>query len=247
MMKKDSGTTDGDVKAADGNSTAATTDAEGGSDSPVGDVETAAAEPSLEDAEATAAADAKKEEEAAAKKEEAKVAKAAKKAEADKAMHDPSLTDLTEIEDFGPFRGTTADRFEELEELCAVMLDPEAGAAGNRAKNKLVEAGREAMPVIINAIKRLDLADEDQFRSADVSQKALQDICNGNNYGWKYPSQEPEKFHAFDKKVIKNWATSWSKCATDDAAWMKLAKLDAMPDAPEDEGGMDDEDDMFDF
>ncbi len=158
--------------------------------------------------------------------DEAAEAAAAVKTPKKSTLTDPDSIDLSLIDDFGPVAGTSASRFAELEALVTEMIDPEAGAAGNRARTKLVDAGRAAMPVIINALKTLDLTNDDQFRSADVCQKTLEEICNGNNYGWKYPSQEPEKFHAFDKKVIRNWALAWEKAETDDAAWAKLAKLD---------------------
>ena len=123
------------------------------------------------------------------------------------------------------------ERFLELQELASTMIDPEAGAAGNRARNKLVAAGKESFPVIFNALKSLDLTDTDDFRSADVCQKALQELCNGNNFGWKYPSQEPEKFHYFDKKVIVSWSKAWNQAKDNDGAWAKLAKLDKIESA----------------
>jgi hypothetical protein len=59
----------------------------------------------------------------------------------------------------------------------------------------------------------------------------LTELCNGNNFGWKYPSQEPEEFHYFDKKVIVAWSKAWEQAKDDDGAWAKLAKLDNQ-DAP---------------
>jgi hypothetical protein len=144
---------------------------------------------------------------------------------------DPNSVDLTAISDFGPIAGCSEERFLELQELASTMIDPEAGAAGNRARNKLVAAGKESFPVIFNALKSLDLTDTDDFRSADVCQKALQELCNGNNFGWKYPSQEPEKFHYFDKKVIVSWSKAWNQAKDNDGAWAKLAKLDKIESA----------------
>ncbi|MFT7667731.1 MAG: hypothetical protein ACI8X5_000414 [Planctomycetota bacterium] len=154
---------------------------------------------------------------------------------------DPDTVDLTLIEDYGPIAGCDEARFLELQELAAVMVDPEAGAAGNRARNKLVEAGKEAFPAVFNALKALDLTDNDQFRSADVCQKALESLCNGNNFGWKYPSQEPVKFHYFDKKVIVAWSKAWDQAKDNDGAWAKLAKLDSLPAKEEEEVGEDDD------
>jgi hypothetical protein len=144
---------------------------------------------------------------------------------------DPASVDLMAIEDFGPIAGCSEARFGELKDLVATMVDPMAGAAGNRAKVKLEEAGKEAFPAILNSMKHLDLTNDDQFRSADVCQKALQNICNGTNFGWKYPSQSPDDFHYFDKRVIESWCKQWVKVKDDDAAWAKLAKLDKV-DAP---------------
>lgn len=154
---------------------------------------------------------------------------------------DPASVDLSVIPDYGPIAGCSESRFAELQELAATMVDPMAGAAGNRARNKLVEAGKESFPVILNSLKGLDLTDDDEFRSADVCQKALQDLCNGNNFGWKYPSQEPEKFHYFDKKVILSWSKAWDQAKDHDGAWAKLAKLDKVDKADEPEDEMDGE------
>jgi hypothetical protein len=156
-------------------------------------------------------------------------------------LTDPDSIDLSLIPDYGAIDGCSPGRFAELEELVATMIDPMSGAAGNRAKTKLIEAGKEAFPPILNALKTLDLTDDDQFRSADVCQKALQDICNGNNFGWKYPSQEPDRFHAYDKKAIRAWSQAWERAEKDDAYWAKLAKLDAAPEAPADQSDSIDE------
>ncbi|MCB9916518.1 MAG: hypothetical protein H6828_15435, partial [Planctomycetes bacterium] len=152
---------------------------------------------------------------------------------------DPASVDLSWIPDYGPIAGCSADRFAELQELVATMVDPMAGAAGNRAKTALEKAGKEAFPAILNALKTLDLAEDDPFRSADVCQKALQNICNGNNFGWKYPSQDPESYEYFDKRVIESWAKQWEKAKDSDEYWAKLAKLDKVEggDAPKDDPG----------
>ena len=145
---------------------------------------------------------------------------------------DPDSVDLTAIADFGPIAGCGASRFAELQELAATMVDPMAGAASTRAVKSLVESGKEAFPVVFNALKAQDLTTEDGFRNADLAQRTLMDICNGSNFGWKYPSQEPDTFHYFDKKVIVSWSKAWDQAKDNDGAWAKLAKLDKI-DAPE--------------
>ena len=57
----------------------------------------------------------------------------------------------------------------------------------------------------------------------------------------KYPSQEPEKFHYFDKKVILSWSKAWDQAKDNDGAWAKLAKLDKVDKAEEPEEEMDGE------
>jgi hypothetical protein len=144
---------------------------------------------------------------------------------------DPASVDLSLIPQYGPIAGCSPARFAELEELAATMVDPEAGAAGNRAKLALLESGKEAFPVIFNALKAQDLTSEDGFRNADACQRALQELCNGRNFGWKYESQEPDTFHYFDKKVIVSWSKAWEQAKDNDGAWAKLAKLDQVEGA----------------
>ncbi len=162
---------------------------------------------------------------------------------------DPASIDLDAFDDFGPIEGCSEQRFDELNQLVATMVDPQAGAAGNRAKVKLEAAGKESFPSILNAMRRLDLTDEDQFRSGDVCQKTLQNICNGNNFGWKYPSSDPDDFHYFNKVVISNWCKKWIVVKDDDKAWAKLAKLDAVEESPAEAAAAEDEleDDLDDL
>ncbi len=129
---------------------------------------------------------------------------------------------LDALEDFGPCPGTSSELQEKLEVWCEQMFDPEAGPERNRARLHLIHAGRPAMPVIINALKKMDLTEQDQFMSADIAQYALGQICAGKNFGWKYPSQEPEAAHRFNRKVIRRWIQLWEKAEYDDAFWARL-------------------------
>lgn len=248
FMNQDSGTDPDEVNAAGENAEDVAENGTDGGEPTLEDSTTGEENSSTDSAtsdEPEAAAPELTDEEKAAAATAAEAAASAKAAK-DAAANDPASVDLTAIADFEPFAGTSPDRVLELEDWTTTMMDPMAGAAGNRAKKKLVDAGREAMPIIINALKRLDLTDDDGFRSADVSQKALQEICNGNNFGWKYPSQEPDRFHLFDKKVIRSWTQAWAKAATDDDYWAKLAKLDSVEAAASEEPEEEAVDDALD-
>ena len=145
-----------------------------------------------------------------------------------------------------------------MNEQMALWLDVNAGAKGRRAGQALEEMGRKAFPVILNHMKTLDFSTEDGYLAGFACQKALTNILNGNNFGWK--NQHEEGYVEYDKKVVKSYADYvWAKVIIDIEAWINAAKLeDKDPDeaarlrrlygeggdeeaAPEDEGGFDDE------
>lgn len=134
--------------------------------------------------------------------------------------------DLTAIPDLERLPGTSDEDWQKYNELVKNMTDPNSGAKGSRAANQLIEIGKPAFPAILNGFKRLDLTSDDGFRMADVTQKTLERLCNGNNFGWKYPSQEPDKYLLFDKKAIKAWIGAWERAKDDEAFWLKLTKQD---------------------
>ncbi|MCZ6596156.1 MAG: hypothetical protein O7B99_00800 [Planctomycetota bacterium] len=137
---------------------------------------------------------------------------------------DPSTVDLTAIQDFGPVDGTTTEEWDEMNGWMREWMDPWGGAAGARAGKKLQDKDRQAFPVILNYMKTLDLFTEDGYRNGDLCQRAMQEICNGTNFGWKY-SVEPADVY-YNKKVVKRWATNWESSLVDITAWIRMAKLD---------------------
>ncbi len=164
---------------------------------------------------------------------------------------DPASVDLMAIEDFDPARDTTDEEWTEMKELMATWMDLDAGAAGPRSGRKLGKYGRKAMPVILNHWKKLDFSNESNQRLGDMIQQQLKDICNGNNFGWRYEGDKDQVW--FNKKVVENWAKSWMQVETNIVAWINMAKLDTKDpklarklmakygDAPEDEFGEADE------
>ena len=220
-----------------------------------GETETAAVDQATIDAEAQAAADKLAAEEAAAEKKLADEAAAADataeetekaKPKKEKKRLDPDSVDLTAIEDFGPVDGMSDDDFQGLMEKAKLAIDPEAGAAGNRAKKKLIESGRLAFPALLNIFKTLDFATDQGRGDGDVIQRALMDICGGKNFGWKYTTESADVY--YNKKTVKAWADNWRKAQDDPAHWDKMNKKNkkkAEEAAAED--SMDDLDELDDL
>jgi len=134
-------------------------------------------------------------------------------------------------EDFGPVDGTSAEEWTEIKQLAVTMIDPEAGAAGNRARETLKGLGKKAFPAILNVMMDLDFGTETGFRDGDLCQKTLMEICNGQNFDWRY-STEPAD-HLFNKKVVRAWCIQWDKAKDSEEYWIKLAKLDKQEEKPE--------------
>jgi hypothetical protein len=157
---------------------------------------------------------------------------AAPKQPAEKASRDPASIDLTKIQDFGPIQGTTPEEWAEMQEWLAQWMDVDAGAAGNRAKLKLIEKKIAAVPVILNHFKTLDFATREGRSNGDQCQKTLMQICNGTNFDWRYPDDAAGKpvDHPDDvwfcKRVVEKWSDAWRQGETSVEAWIRIAKLD---------------------
>ena len=162
---------------------------------------------------------------------------------------DPASIDLTAIGDYGSIPGLTDDEFSKLQRLAVTMIDPEAGAAGNRARMALLNAEKSAFPAVLNVMKDIDFSTEQGFRDGDLCQRLLMEICNGNNFGWKYSALEEDEW--FNKFVVQRWCTQWDRAKDDEAYWLKFSKQDAAPEAATDAGepaiSDDDLDDLDDL
>ena len=136
---------------------------------------------------------------------------------------DVDSVDLSELVDFGAYSESSEEDWREIRRLVVVMLDPDAGAAGRRAGNTLTtDFGKQAIPAILNEMKRLDLSLDQGRKDGDIAQRTLMDICNGRNIGWKY-TIEPEDV-LFNKKVVKKWFEVWDKAKDDEAYWLYFSK-----------------------
>lgn len=209
----------------------------------------------------TPAADNSTPEAAAGSTSEDESADAEATEEEEEAKPEPAKTeiDLAALEDFGPAPGTSDDEWEEIQALVATTIDPNAGARGNRAVSTLTEKGRLAMPAVLNTIKTLDLGTTDGRRDGDLLQRLLERICNGNNYGWKYTTDEADVL--FNEKVVVAWFKAWDRVVgegADGGVWVKLGKLDdeqataykieiGLEVEGEGDGGVGSADDLDDF
>ncbi|MEX1026292.1 MAG: hypothetical protein WD226_14565 [Planctomycetota bacterium] len=131
------------------------------------------------------------------------------------AMQDPAAVDLS-VYEFGPAFDTTSEEWDEMNGWMAEWMDPFAGAAGSRARGKLVAMDIKAIPVIINAMTELDLGSEEGRANGDIAQRELTALFGQKNYGWAYPDRAAEdpaldanRIHVYNKKVVKNYATKW--------------------------------------
>ena len=189
--------------------------------------------------------------------EEAPPAEEPKKPEETKPkVKDAASIDLSALPTLKRARGTTDEEWAEMQELMAVWMDLDAGAAGPRSGRQLAEYGRKAMPVILNHWQTFDLENNPQhMRLGDMIQKQIKDICNGSNYGWRYEGDKDRVY--FNKRVIESWNKAWLQVETSIVAWINIAKLDTKDpkaarellalygDAPEDDfGEVEDLDDL---
>ena len=162
---------------------------------------------------------------------------------------DPDSVDLTAIEDFGPVDGMSEEDFADLTAKANLMVDPEAGAAGNRAKKALIEAERLAFPALINKFKTLDFTTVQGYRDGDLIQASLREICGGMSLGWKF-STEPADVY-YNKKAVKGWADNWRVAQSDPVRWdamtKKKKKVEEEPASELGEDSMDDLDELDDF
>ena len=136
---------------------------------------------------------------------------------------DPDSIDLSLLPDFERLPETSEDDWQRLVKLAATFTDPEAGAAGNRARGQLLEAGRPAFPAIINNFRTLNFATDDGLNTGDLIQRLLMDICRGQNFDWHYTTEPGDVY--FNKRVVELWHGAWKQVVDNPKAWVKLGKL----------------------
>jgi hypothetical protein len=139
------------------------------------------------------------------------------------APKDPASVDLSLLADQVKLPETSDDDWATIVQQVATFVDPNAGAAGNRSRKQLLALGRVAFPAILNAFKRVDVTVQDGYRTGDLVQKLLQEICRGNNFGWRYSTEPADAY--FNKRVIEMWFKSWAQVVENPKAWVQMGKL----------------------
>ena len=148
---------------------------------------------------------------------------------------DPMAIDLEGLADFGSAPGCDAAKWESLQEDAALLVDPQAGAAGGRAEKRLIEAGRLAIPALINIFKTRDMGTDAGMRDGQVIQRSLEKIYNGKNFGYQYTTEPND--HWFNRRVVELWWKNWNKYQGDEAGWLRFTGLDKENDKPSSGGG----------
>lgn len=192
---------------------------------------------SAPDAAAEPTTPASEPEKAASKPEETKPAETKPAKEKAPVVDDVNLLDLPEL---GKYSKSSDEEWAEIVAL-AETFATSGGAPSTRALRKLEELGRPAMPALLNVMRKLNLSDPDDFSRGDLIQRALEKICGGKNWGWKY--DKDLETVVYNKKAVRSWFKTWDTAGEDDEQWAGLTKKAAPKEDAEkkpEAGGLDD-------
>ena len=139
---------------------------------------------------------------------------------------DPDVLDLMSVPPLPKFKDSTDEEFAELVEDLELYLE-DAGAQSNRAGNRVVDAGRAAFPVIINAMMKLDYnTKEGHYTGGTLNQLLYRAGGENKNYPWQPAdrhepgSAEFQKASLNNKKVVGSMQRIWvEQLAENDQAW----------------------------
>lgn len=155
----------------------------------------------------------------------------------------PDLTDTEAFPRFGAPAGVSEDDWAAVQKDVDLIIDPLAGAKGNRALKRVVESSKPGFAAIVNRMLDLDYSTEQGYRDGDVLQRGLEQIANGKNAGWKY-SIDPADVK-FNRKVVALLYKVWNRAKDDEAYWLNYTKQDKAAD--ESEGEILSDDDLDDL
>jgi hypothetical protein len=136
------------------------------------------------------------------------------------------VLDLMAVPLLPKFSGSTDDQFEEIKSDLELYLE-DGGARSNRAGNYVVEAGRAAFPVILNAMLRLDYSTQQGNYTGGTLNTLLYRVGNENkNFAWnstellELGSKEFHDAALLNKKIVGTMQRYWvNQLSTDDKAW----------------------------
>lgn len=134
-----------------------------------------------------------------------------------KPAKDPDSVDLTALPTFEKLPETSDDDWNALVADALKLADPVGGIGAQRAQGRLIEAGKAAMPAIMNAFKTVDLYTDEGRRTGALVQRTLEDITNGTNFSWR-DGLEPGDIY-FNKRVVEEWNKLWQKAKDNEFTW----------------------------
>jgi hypothetical protein len=130
--------------------------------------------------------------------------------------------DLTMLPDLAPPSGMPEVEVRRMRDDLSVYLDVSAGSKSDVSGKQLIDSGKPAVPILLNAFKRLDFGTDSGLRDGTRIHELLVRIAGGNPYGWR-DQQEPN-YVAFDRRVVQQWFEVWDRAQHDDAVWAELSR-----------------------
>lgn len=143
---------------------------------------------------------------------------------------DSALIRLDQVPPLGKWHGSSDEEWTTVVEDLTLYLD-NSGARSNRAGDRLVEAGRHAVPAIINGMMKQDFTTLDGVKMAGSLNDLLKKIGKGTNLGWETAEVHPlgsagwEKAVLLQKKTVASWQRFWVlQLSVNDAQWEGFSK-----------------------
>lgn len=130
--------------------------------------------------------------------------------------------DLTAFPELPKQSACSDEQWGTLQADARTLIDPSAGAKGGRAGKRLQDAGRLAVPALLNQFRTINPATDEGRKAGDLIQKTLERICNGRNYGWAYSTELKDV--VYNKKAIRSWFKVWETIGEDEQQWLGFTK-----------------------
>ncbi|MBM3991706.1 MAG: hypothetical protein FJ298_11945 [Planctomycetes bacterium] len=130
--------------------------------------------------------------------------------------------DLTAFPELPKQSACSDEQWGTLQADARTLIDPSAGAKGGRAGKRLEDAGRLAVPALLNQFRTINPATDEGRKAGDLIQKTLERICNGRNYGWAYSTELKDV--VYNKKAIRSWFKVWETIGEDEQQWLGFTK-----------------------
>jgi hypothetical protein len=139
---------------------------------------------------------------------------------------DVNVLDLMAVPLLPKFSGSSDEEFAEMVEDLEIYLE-DGGAQSNRAGKRVVESGRAAFPVILNAMLRLDYSSQEGNYTGGTLNTLLYQAGNENkNFAWnstqlfEVGGKEFNDAALLNKKIVGTMQRYWvNQLSSDDKAW----------------------------